>query len=165
MWIWLAVAVLAAIGEVLSFDLFLASVAVAAVIVAVLALILPLVLQLSVFAGLSLVGIGFIRPAVKRMLGIEAAHDTGALANSNVAGRRGIVTLAVDGNGGQIRIGEGEFWTARSFDPAVVLAPGETAEVLFVDGLTALVEPVARPAEVETPAGAIEMYAPSEKGN
>lgn len=145
MWIWLVVAVLAAIGEILTFDLFLASVSAAAIITAVLALILPVViLQVAIFAGISLVGIGFVRPAIKHALGIESAtHFTGAVPQSHIAGRRGVVTRPVDGTGGQIRIGQGEFWSARAYDPDETIPVGATVDVIVVDGLTALVEPVA----------------------
>src|SRR5438309_1109855 len=118
MWIWLVVAVVAAIGELLSYDLFLGAVAAAALITGVLAVPIHVVaLQVVVFAGLSLVGIAFVRPVVKRMLGIEGlAHDPGALPQTHLHGRRAVVTELVDASGGQIRIGEGEFWTARPFD-------------------------------------------------
>ena len=164
MWIWLVVAVLAAIGEVLSFDLFLAAVAVAAIVTAILALVLPFVLQVGSFGALSLVGIAFVRPVIKRALGITSlAQDAGAFTHSRLVGRRGIITQAVDAGGGQIRIGEGEFWTARPFDPAETLAPGEAAEVLLIDGLTAVVERVAPPALTST-IGAVSTTALAEKG-
>jgi membrane protein implicated in regulation of membrane protease activity len=143
-WTWLVVAVLAAIGEIVTFDLFLASVAAAAVITAVIAIVLQVViLQVAVFAGLSLVGIGFVRPAIKHALGIESAsHLTGAVPQSHLAGRRGVVTRAIDAAGGQIRIGVGEFWSARAYDPSDTIPVGTPVEVVLVDGLTALVERV-----------------------
>ncbi len=165
-WVWLTVAVLAAIGEVLTFDLFLACVAAAAVIVAVLAvLFVPAALQVGAFAALSLGGIVFVRPALKHALGIESRHeDTHALGHSSIIGRRAIVTRTVDGSGGQVRIGEGEFWSARSFDPDETVAVGESVEVLLVDGLTVLVEHV--PARtIQSTEGAALSGAPSEKGN
>jgi membrane protein implicated in regulation of membrane protease activity len=69
-----------------------------------------------------------------------------------------VVTRRVDANGGQIRIGEGEFWSARAFDPADVMEPGAPVEVVLVDGLTALVSPVIRPVRE------IEDQEPIEKG-
>jgi membrane protein implicated in regulation of membrane protease activity len=141
MWPWLALAVLAAIGELLSYDLFLASVAVAAILTAVVALAVPLAIQVAIFGALSLVGIAFIRPVLKRALGLEGlAQDVGGFSHSHLAGRRGIITQAVSANSGQIRIGDGEFWTARPFDPAESFAPGDAVEVLLVEGVTALVE-------------------------
>jgi membrane protein implicated in regulation of membrane protease activity len=163
MWMWLALAVIAAIGEVLTFDLFLASVAAAALVVAVVALVLPPVFQVSLFAALSLVGTAFIRPAIKRALGIEAASDPGMRSHPSVVGRRATVTHAVDAHGGQIRIGDGEFWTARSFDLTETIVAGETVNVVLVDGLTALVESVS-PMGVELPVRVAIPSALREKG-
>ncbi|HEX6506134.1 MAG TPA: NfeD family protein, partial [Chloroflexota bacterium] len=119
MWIWLVVALLAAIGEVLTTGLFLAIVAVAAVITAVIALAVPFVIiQILVFAGLSLGGIAFVRPVLVRSIGLDAlSHSSGTITQSHIVGRRATVTRTVDAYGGQIRIGEGEFWSAKSYDP------------------------------------------------
>src|SRR5438270_13349418 len=126
MWIWLLVAGLAAVGEILSYDLFLAPVAVAAVIVALIAPISPFPIQVGLFAGLSLLGITFLRPILRHALGLDTrTGDTEPVGHSNVAGRRGIVTQTVNAGSGQIRIGESEFWTARSFDPTHTIVTGE----------------------------------------
>ncbi len=151
LWIWLGVAGLAALGELLSYDLFLAPVATAGVVVALIAPVSPFPLQVVLFGGLSLLGIMFLRPALKHALGLDTpGSDVEALGHENVVGRRGIVTETVDAGGGQIRIGQSEFWTARPFDPAHTLPPGDLAEVLLVDGVTALVESV--PATTPEPA-------------
>ena len=62
MWIWLVVAGLAAIGELLSYDLFLAPIAVSGVVVALLASVSPFPLQVGLFGALSLLGIMVLRP-------------------------------------------------------------------------------------------------------
>jgi hypothetical protein len=41
-----------------------------------------------------------------------------------------------------VRIGDGEFWSARSYDPDDLIPVGASAEVMVVDGLTVLVSPV-----------------------
>lgn len=141
MWVWFAVAGLAALGELLSYDLFLAPVAAAGVVVALVAPVSPFPLQVALFAALSLLGIMFLRPALKHLLGLDTrTGGNEAIGHENVVGRRGIVTQTVDAGKGQIRIGEGEFWTARPFDPADTHQQGAIVEVLLVDGLTALVE-------------------------
>src|SRR5437588_6237674 len=118
MWIWLVIAGLAVLGELLSYDLFLAPVAVAAVVVALVAPFSPFPFQIGLFAVLSLLGIAFLRPILRHALGLDnRTGDTEPVGHSSLAGRRGIVTQTVDADGGQIRIGGGEFWTARSFDP------------------------------------------------
>jgi len=161
--IWLVIAILAAIGEMLTLDLFLASVSVAAIFTGLLAVLLPGALQIVVFTALSAGGIAFVRPAIKHVLGIhDVLEIDGAARRSSVAGRRGTVTQAIDGFGGQIRIGQGEFWTARAFDPSDTIAVGEAVEVLLVEGVTALVEAIPPPAEPA--AGQTHVNALSEKG-
>ena len=141
MWIWLVVAGLAAIGELLSYDLFLAPVAVAALVVAFVAPFSALPFQIGLFAGLSLLGIMFLRPIIRHALGLDTrTGDTDPVGHANVVGRRGIVTQSVHADSGQIRIGKGEFWTARPFDPAHTFARGDLVDVLLVDGIAALVD-------------------------
>jgi membrane protein implicated in regulation of membrane protease activity len=144
MWLWLVVALLAGIGEVMTTGLFLAIVAVAAVITAIVSLLLPLALvQVALFAGLSLGGIAFIRPVLIRSLGMDAlAYGSGHVTQSQIVGRRATVTRTVDSAGGQVRIGDGEFWSARSYDPDDLIPVGASAEIEVVDGLTVLVSPV-----------------------
>lgn len=162
--IWLVVAILTAVGEMLTLDLFLASVSLAAIFTGLLALFLPGILQVVVFASLSAGGIAFIRPAVKHLLGADNMLEFGSTARrSSVAGHCGTVTQAIDGVGGQIRIGQGEFWTARAFDPSDRIAVGESVEVLLVEGITALVEAIPPPEEPASPQ--IPVNTPNEKGN
>lgn len=143
--LWLVVALAAAIGEMVSMTLFLAVVAMAAVVAAILAVVLPAAIgvQIVVFAALALVGIAVFRPVLVNALGVSGAtHISGPVSQTHIVNRRAIVTRSVDSAGGQIRIGEGEFWSARAFEPSDVLSPGTKVEVVLVDGLTALVIPV-----------------------
>lgn len=142
--IWLLVAIIAAIGEVVSTGLFLATVAAAAVVTAVVAILIPsLVLQIGLFAVLSLLGILLVRPTLVRMLGIDAlSHAAGSSTQSHIVGRQATVTRTVDAHNGQVRIGQGEFWSARSYDANKRILPGKTVEIVLVDGITALVDPV-----------------------
>jgi len=147
MLIWLLIAVLAAIGEVMTIGLYFASIAAAAVVTAVVALAAPVALQVIVFLIVSLVAIAVLRPIVLGALGMESRiRISGPVGQPHLTGRRAVVVRTVDSSGGQIRIGEGEFWSARSFDSEDVIEPGSPVEVQMVDGLTALVTPVARPA-------------------
>lgn len=141
---WLAVAILAAIGEVLTTGLFLATIAFAAVVIAIVSILLPFfAIQLALFALLSLLGVMVLRPVLVHTLGFESvSHVAGPVVQSYIVGRRAVVTRPVDAHGGQIRVGEGEFWSARAFEPADTMYPGTTVEVMVVDGLTALVTPV-----------------------
>lgn len=144
-WIWLVIGLCAAIGELLTTGLFLASFAAAAVITAVLSLILISgFLQVVVFAVLSLIGIAVLRPVLVGALGWEAHTEMSPHSpRPTIVNKRAVVTHAVDASGGQIRIGQGEFWSARAFEPSDVIPVGSTVEIVVVDGLTALVLPVA----------------------
>lgn len=140
--IWLIVAILAAIGEVLSTGLFLASVAVAAIVTALVAIVLPFaVVDVALFAGLSLLGVLVIRPIVVNAIGLDSLLHGGELTQPRLAGKRAIVTHQVDAHGGQVRIGQGEFWSARLYEGTKPIAVGEPVEIVFIDGITALVEP------------------------
>jgi membrane protein implicated in regulation of membrane protease activity len=158
---WLAVAIAAAIGEVVTVGLFLAAFAAAAVITAIVSILIPglIGVQVAIFAVLSLLGIGVFRPIALNALGWQQSEQIdGPVSQRHLMNKRGVVTRRVDANGGQIRIGEGEFWSARAFDPADVMEPGAPVEVVLVDGLTALVSPVIRPVRE------IEDQEPIEKG-
>jgi membrane protein implicated in regulation of membrane protease activity len=143
LWIWLVVAVAAAIGEALTYDLFLASVAGAALLTAITVLILPGAAQVGVFAVLSLLGIFVVRPAAKAALGLNhASNDSIGVRHTHVIGRRAVVTQTVTLDGGQIRIGQGEFWSARAYEPTDRFEPGDPVRVVLIEGVTALVEPI-----------------------
>jgi membrane protein implicated in regulation of membrane protease activity len=162
MWwlLWVAVAIAAAIGETVTVGLFLAAFAAAAVITAIVSILVPVVeIQVAVFGVLSLLGIGVFRPIAINALGWQQAEQiSGPVSQTHLMNKRAVVTRRVDGSGGQIRIGEGEFWSARSFDPNEVMEPGAQVEVVLVDGLTALVSPVIRPIHE------LEDQTPIEKG-
>ncbi len=167
MWIafWLVIVLLAAIGEIFTFDLFLGSMAVAALITAGLAaLLLPITVQAVAFAALSLVGIVLVRPALKQTLGIGSlAQEQNGVTHSHLQGRQGIVTQEIDLGGGLVRLGTGDFWTARPFDSTDTFQVGERIEVVYVDGLTALVER-ARTLPINTTSGADDIAEPRQKG-
>jgi membrane protein implicated in regulation of membrane protease activity len=141
--IWLIVAILSAIGEVLTTGLFLASVAVAAVITALVALIVPFAaVQVGVFAVLALLGVLVIRPLVISTIGLDAlVHHGGEISQPQLAGKHAIVSQQVDAHGGQVRIGQGEFWTARLYDGTKPIPVGDPVQIVLIDGVTALVEP------------------------
>jgi membrane protein implicated in regulation of membrane protease activity len=143
MLIWLVVALLAAIGEVLTTGLFLASASAAALVTAVLSLFLGPSVQVVAFGALTLLGVLVVRPFLVHAMGLDSLmHSAGSLPSPHIVGRRAIVTQQVDVSSGQIRIGQGEFWTARPYDSEQLFAPGTKVEIMLVDGLTALVAPV-----------------------
>lgn len=135
--VWVVLAVLLAIGEVLTPGLFfLGPLAVAAVAAAVTsALGAGTVASVIVFLIGSLLSLLLLRPIAKRHVRMPAISRTGTDA---LVGRRAIVTRKVDGAGGRVRIG-GEEWSARSYLDDEEYAEGSTVDVVKIEGATALV--------------------------
>jgi membrane protein implicated in regulation of membrane protease activity len=135
--LWLILAVLLAIGELLTPGLFfLGPVALAAVGAAVTAGVGGgVVLQLIVFVALSLASLAFLRPIARRHVHMPALTRTGTAA---LVGKKAVVLQQVDANGGRVRIG-GEEWSARAFFEEQTLEPGARVEVAKIEGATALV--------------------------
>ena len=135
--IWMVAAGALAAGEIIVFTgFFLGPLAVAAVLAALTALAGGgVVVQLVVFILASIASLVFLRPIARRHLHTPARIRTGTAA---LIGAPAVVVERVDANGGQVKIG-GEVWSARAFDEDQVLEPGARAEVLKIDGATALV--------------------------
>ena len=133
---------LAFAGELLSVSFFLLFFALGAVVALALA-----------FAGLGLTAqaIGFIVASVLSMLVLRPAllNRLSLRGGEQYAGHRGItgasavVTETIEAGGrGTVRVGSGEFWTARAMYAGEELRKGAKVRVLGIDGLTALVEPL-----------------------
>ena len=136
---WVVIAVVLAIGEVLTPGLFfLGPVALAAAAAAVAgALGAGGPVSVLVFLVASAVSLALLRPIARRHVHLPAISRTGTDA---LVGRHAVVTRQVDSSGGRVRIG-GEEWTARPYDPGVVIAQGTDVDVLAIEGVTALVHP------------------------
>lgn len=133
---WLIVAAVAALGELLTVDLWFAFVSGAGLITALVAALgAPLPVQLVVMIAVSIAGLALIRPLAKRHLRTPAQIRTGTAA---LVGQRAVVVDRVDGDGGTVKIG-GEIWTARALDESEVLEPGTRVNVARIDGATAVV--------------------------
>jgi len=141
-WLWVLLGVLALVGESVSMALFLLNVAVAAFIAAVLSLVgVSAIAQVAVFLVVSILLIGLVRPRLVQAL--TGRVRTGDLTNQgSLSNRAATVTQTVTPDGGTIRIGAGEFWTARANPPATRIEVGSSVRVTHVDGLTAYVDPV-----------------------
>lgn len=134
---WVVIAVVLAIGEVLTPGLFfLGPVALAAAAAAVAGALGAggpgSVLVFLVGSALSLL---LLRPIAKRHVHLPAISRTGTDA---LVGRQAVVTRRVDAVGGRVRIG-GEEWSARSYLDDRVFAEGATVAVIQIEGATALV--------------------------
>jgi membrane protein implicated in regulation of membrane protease activity len=137
-WIpWLLVAVALGVGEVLTLSLFVGPFAVGGAAAALTALagggFAP---QVVVFAVVTALVLGLVRPVAKRHLRQPSHLKTGTAA---LVGRTALVVRAIDGPElvGQVRL-DGEIWTARveGHEP---VAAGTTVTVLEIRGATAVV--------------------------
>lgn len=124
-----------AIAETLSLDLVLIMLAVAALATAgAAALGAPVMLQVGVFAVVSLGLVATVRPLAKRRL-LPSHEKTGIEA---LKGRNAVVVRTVDQHGGRVKLA-GEEWSAQSYDPLQVLPIGATVQVMEIRGATAVV--------------------------
>jgi membrane protein implicated in regulation of membrane protease activity len=135
--IWAIVAVVLAIGELLTPGLFfLGPVAVAAVAAAIVAAIgAGAAIQVIVFIVGAVASVAVLRPIARAHLHMPVMIRTGTAA---LVGTKATVLERVDAHGGLVRIG-GEQWTARSYMDGQVFEPGTQVEVAEIKGATALV--------------------------
>jgi membrane protein implicated in regulation of membrane protease activity len=135
--VWLVVAVALAIGEILTPGLFfLGPVALAAIPATIVAVSGgSTVLALIVFLAGAVLSLAFLRPIARRHLHLPALSRTGTDA---LVGRKALVTRRVDLQGGRVKIG-GEEWSARPYLEGQVLEPGQSVDVIQIEGATALV--------------------------
>ena len=139
---WAVLAGLAFVGELLSVSFFLLFFSIGA-----------LVALLAAFAGIGLVGqaLGFVlasvlsmvvlRPALLNRLSLRGGEEY--VGHRGITGASAVVTEAIEAGGkGTVRVGSGEFWTARALYSRGRIEKGEMVRVLDTDGVTALVETV-----------------------
>jgi membrane protein implicated in regulation of membrane protease activity len=139
MWIiWLIVAAVLGVAEVLTATLAFGLVAVAALVGAgVGAAGGNLALQFGAFAVASAAGLGIARPFAMRHIRQPPLLRTGTAA---LVGRHAYVLEEVTVHGGRVRI-DGEEWSARPYDETLVIPAGSTVDVLQIEGAKALVYP------------------------
>jgi membrane protein implicated in regulation of membrane protease activity len=136
--VWLIVAAVLGVAELLTTTLAFGLIAAAAVVAAVVGVFhLDLALQLVAFVVAAAAGLGFIRPIAVRHIKQPPALRTGVAA---LVGRSAIVLEEVTEHSGRIRIG-GEEWSSRAYDESLVIPVGTKVDVMQIDGATALVYP------------------------
>jgi len=134
--IWLIIAVVLGVAEIFTLTTALGLLGGAALIGSASAAIgLAVPLQLVVFAVASTAGVVMLRPIARRHLSAPPRRDFGVDA---LVGKPAYVLREVTGRDGRVRIG-GEEWTARAIDDSMVIPAGATADVLRIDGATAVV--------------------------
>lgn len=134
--VWLILAAVLGVAEMLTTTLALGLLAVGALTAALTeAAGGSGLLQIAVFVVVSLAGIVLIRPIALRRLRRRGTLRTPMAA---LVGQTGYVLADVTPQAGRIRIG-GEEWSARPYDEASVIPAGSTVDILQIKGATALV--------------------------
>ena len=136
--IWLIVAAVLGVAEVVTVTLALGLLAVAAVAAAVVSAAgLGVPAELGAFAVVAAAGLGVVRPIAMRHIRQPPPLRTGVAA---LVGRTAIVIQEVNGQSGRVRIG-GEEWSSRAYDEDSVIPVGAKVDVMQIEGVTALVYP------------------------
>ncbi len=137
--IWLSLAFLLGVAEILSLDLVLIMLAVGALAGAGVAVVAPDLwwLQILAAAGVSVGMLALLRPTllqkVRSMPGYRSSTD-------KMVGSSGIAVSQIDGSGGEIKV-DGQSWSARPYSSDVVIEQGTEIEVYEIDGAIAVVYP------------------------
>jgi membrane protein implicated in regulation of membrane protease activity len=137
--VWIIVAAVLGVAELLTLTAALGLLAVAGLAAAgAAALGFGFPAQFATFAVVAVAGLVLVRPLVRRHLRPQPGqHRFGVAA---LVGRQARVVQEVTGHTGRVRIG-GEEWSARSYDESLVIPPGATVDVIEIEGATALVYP------------------------
>jgi membrane protein implicated in regulation of membrane protease activity len=136
--VWLILAAVLGAAEVVTLTLALGLIAIAALVAGVVgATGLPIGVQLVAFGVTAVAGIAVVRPIAARHIRQPPLLKSGIAA---LVGREALALTEVNRHNGRVRIG-GEEWTARPYDPDLVIPAGASVDVLAIEGVTALVYP------------------------
>lgn len=136
--VWLIVAAVLGVAELLTATLAFGLIAVAAVVGAVVgAFHLDIPIQLAAFVVAAGAGLGFVRPIAMRHVRQPPLLRTGTAA---LVGRSAVVVEEVSEHTGRVRI-DGEEWSSRAYDESLVIPVGTKVDVMQIKGATALVYP------------------------
>ncbi len=136
--IWLIVAAVLGVVEILTTTLAFGLVGAAALIAAITGMAGgPPDVQFGAFVIASVLGLTVARPFAMRHIRQPPLLRSGTAA---LIGRPAIVLDEVGPHSGRVRIG-GEEWSARSYDETQVIPAGATVDVMHIEGAIALVYP------------------------
>jgi membrane protein implicated in regulation of membrane protease activity len=137
--VWLIVAAVLGVAELVTVTFAFGIIAVAAVVAAVVAAFhVDLGIQLAAFVVAAGAGLGFVRPIALRHIKQPPSLRTGTAA---LVGRSAVVLEEVNEHSGRVRI-EGEEWSSRPYlDESLVIPVGTKVDVMEIKGATALVYP------------------------
>jgi membrane protein implicated in regulation of membrane protease activity len=140
--VWLSIAAVLGIAELLTATLDLLLLACAALVAGgVAALGLGLGFQLLAFAATAVLMIAVVRPTARRHLRNVPMLRSGTAA---LVGREALTLTEVTKLDGRVKIG-GEEWSARPYQPDLVIPAGAEVDVFAIEGATALVHPREEP--------------------
>ncbi|MFJ4654160.1 NfeD family protein [Nocardia sp. NPDC088792] len=130
--VWLVAGILLAAAEMLTGNLVLIMLGVAALVTAGVsgATGAPILVDAVVFGVSSIALLALVRPFLLRRYSIAPPHQTGVDA---LPGKTARVLEAVDEHGGRVKI-DGEVWSARPFDDSESYAEGVTVYIMRIDG-------------------------------
>ncbi|MFP3990373.1 NfeD family protein [Streptomyces sp. E11-3] len=94
-----------------------------------------IVLQVVVFAAVSVALIAVVRPIAARHRTHSPQLPTGVDA---LKGKQAVVLERIDGDGGLVKLA-GEVWSARPLDSGQSFEVGQRVDVIDIDGATAVV--------------------------
>ena len=139
---WAVLAALAFVGELLTVSFFLLFFSLGALVGLVAALLGASVMVQAVgFVLASALSMAILRPALLNRLALGSSE--GYAGHRGITGESAVVTEEIEAGGkGMVRVGTGEFWTARSVHPDEKIERGTRVRVLDTDGVTALVDTV-----------------------
>jgi membrane protein implicated in regulation of membrane protease activity len=136
--IWVIVAAVLGVAELLTTTLAFGLIAVAALVAAVVgAFHLSFALQLVAFAVAAGAGLGVVRPIAIKHVKQPPVLRTGTAA---LVGRSAIVLEEVTEHTGRVRI-DGEEWSSRPYDESLVIPVGTKVDIMQIKGATVLVYP------------------------
>jgi membrane protein implicated in regulation of membrane protease activity len=139
--VWIILAAVLGVAEMLTLTAALGLLAVAALAAAVVAVVGGSAFaQFAVFAVVAVAGLALVRPLVRRQLRAARLGPQHRFGVAALVGRQAKVVQEVTGHAGRVRIG-GEEWSARAYDETQVIPAGTTVDVMKIEGATALVYP------------------------
>ncbi|WP_435300145.1 NfeD family protein [Timonella sp. A28] len=142
-WIWVIIAIVLIVAEMLTLDLvllMLAGGALSAALASELG-VESFIAQAIIWAVVSLLLLAFLRRWMLDKLRLRT--DLPETNAQGYIGKDGVTVTEVTGTGGRIKF-RGEVWTARSLSHEAI-SNGTHVKIVEIDGATAVVEPVLKP--------------------
>ena len=138
MWlVWLVIAAVLFVGEILTAGFLLLWFAIAAVVAMFVSFITTnLFIQILIFLIVSVLLLIFTRPLLSKY-----TNKDNTITNSNaIIGKTAIVTedISLLNSTGQINV-DGEIWSAKTMDPNLTIPKGSKVEIIGIDGVKACV--------------------------